>query len=70
MTKLHALRHTTGTWLIASGVDPRTAATLLGHSSPMITLSIYSHLVKGVQKAAVAHIDEPLNMAATEIATR
>jgi integrase len=69
-TKLHALRHTTGSWLIASGVDPRTAASVLGHSLPMITLSIYSHLVKGVQTAAVAHIDERLNMAATELATR
>jgi integrase len=59
-TRLHALRHTTGSWLIASGVDPRTAASVLGHSSPMVTLGIYSHLVVGMQKAAVAHIDDRL----------
>ncbi len=63
-TKLHALRHTTGSWLIASGVDPRTTASVLGHASPAITLSIYSHLVVGMQKAAVAHIDDRLNPAA------
>jgi integrase len=65
-TKLHALRHTTGSWLIASGVDPRTAASVLGHASPLITLSIYSHLVVGMQKAAVANIDDRLNAARTK----
>ena len=69
-TKLHAIRHTTGSWLIASGVDPRTAASILGQSSPMITLSVYSRLVKGAQKAAVAHIAERLNMLETELASR
>ncbi len=65
-TKLHALRHTTGSWLIASGVDPRTTASVLGHSSPTVTLAIYSHLVAGVQKAAVANIDDRLNPSAAK----
>jgi hypothetical protein len=47
--------------LIASGVDPRTAASVLGHSSPTVTPGKYSHLVAGMQKAAVAHINERLS---------
>jgi integrase len=40
---LHALRHTYGTRLVASGVDIKTAQMLMRHSSPILTLGIYVH---------------------------
>ena len=52
-TSLHATRHTAATNLIAGGVDVRTTANILGHATPSITLSLYSHVVEGAEKAAV-----------------
>lgn len=39
----HCMRHTFATQMLHSGVDPATTASILGHSSPAITLAIYSH---------------------------
>jgi len=39
----HQLRHTYATKLIASGVTPKEAQYLLGHSSPDVTMRIYAH---------------------------
>lgn len=55
--RLHALRQTAASWLIASGVDAQTTASVLGHASGNVTLGIYSHLVAGRQQIAVANID-------------
>lgn len=59
-TAFHALRHSASSLMIASGVDPVTAAAVLGHSSPVITLGTYAHVVAGAQAAAVAAIEERL----------
>jgi integrase len=40
---LHALRHTHASQLIASGLDVLTISRRLGHGSPTITLSVYTH---------------------------
>jgi integrase len=45
--KLHSLRHTHASMLIASGMDILTISRRLGHSSPMVTLSVYGHLIHG-----------------------
>lgn len=39
----HCMRHTFATQMLHNGVDPATTASILGHSSPAITLEIYSH---------------------------
>ena len=39
-TRLHDMRHTAATTMLSSGVDPTTAASILGHSSPTVTLQI------------------------------
>ena len=44
--KLHSLRHTHASMLIAGGVDVLTV-TRLGHASPTITLNVYGHLIHG-----------------------
>ncbi|WP_288433062.1 site-specific integrase [uncultured Deinococcus sp.] len=39
----HALRHSTGTYLISRGEDPVSVAALLGHAQVSTTLNIYAH---------------------------
>lgn len=41
---LHSLRHTFGTLLARSGVNPRTAMELMRHSDIRLTTNIYQHL--------------------------
>lgn len=50
--RLHDLRHYVATRLISKGVDPKTVANRLGHSSPATTLSIYSHFVPEADRHA------------------
>lgn len=44
-TRFHDLRHTFASLLIASGEDIVRVSRLLGHSSPAVTLAIYSHML-------------------------
>lgn len=58
MVTPHKLRHTYATLQIAYGTDIRTVAGVMGHSSPMTTLTIYAHQVKEAsEKAAKAMSD-------------
>ncbi len=50
--RLHDFRHTHGTQLIAAGVDARTLADRLGHSSPAFTMSVYVHGTNEAQRRA------------------
>ena len=43
--KLHELRHTQATLLLANGVDVKTVQTRLGHSSGSVTLDWYAHAI-------------------------
>src|SRR5262245_344314 len=45
--KLHSLRHTHASMLIAGGVDVLTVSRRLGHASPTVTLNVYGHLIHG-----------------------
>ena len=50
---LHGIRHTVVTLLIESGLDVAKVAKRVGHSSPAITLAIYTHATaKGDELAA------------------
>ncbi len=55
---IHAMRHSTGSWLIRAGVDVRTVAAILRHSSAATTLGVYSHEIEGAQAEAVQHLDK------------
>jgi integrase len=56
----HALRHSHASALIAAGVDPLSASRRLGHSSPSITLNVYSHVFNRSEDKAVAAITAAL----------
>lgn len=52
--RFHDLRHTHATLLLKAGVPVHVVAQRLGHSSPALTLSIYSHVLPRQQAAAAA----------------
>ena len=56
----HALRHSHASALIASGIDALTVSRRIGHASPVVTLSIYSHLFKETDKTAASAIEAAL----------
>ena len=55
--RLHDLRHSHATHLLASGVHPKVAQERLGHSSVAITLDLYSHVLPGMQAEAAGRVD-------------
>ncbi len=62
VSSLHSMRHSTGSFLIADGVDIRTVAAILRHSATSTTLNIYAHELTGAQAAAVAGLDRRLRV--------
>ena len=43
--------------MVQQGVNPKTVAERLGHSSVTITLDTYAHLLPGIQEAAAVGFD-------------
>jgi integrase len=50
--RLHDLRHTHATILLLVGVPVHVVSQRLGHASPMVTLSVYAHVMPGNQREA------------------
>ena len=47
--RLHDLRHTYGTLLIAAGVPVKVVSERLGHARPAFTIDTYQHVLPGMQ---------------------
>ena len=58
--RLHELRHTHASLLLQQGIHPKVVSERLGHANLQITLDTYSHLLPGIQEAAVASFDAAL----------
>ena len=54
----HSLRHTFGTMLAASGVHPKTAQDLMRHSDINLTMSRYTHTLRGQTARAVESLPD------------
>jgi hypothetical protein len=54
----HALRHTAGSLLAASGAHPKVAQSVMRHSSIELTMSRYSHVFAGQAADAVAALPD------------
>jgi integrase len=52
--RLHDLRHTHATILLQAGVPVKVVSERLGHSSPAFTMSVYQHVLPGMQADAAA----------------
>lgn len=56
--RLYDLRHTNATMLIASGVSAKVVAERLGHSSVVLTLDTYSHVLPSMQTDATNRLEK------------
>jgi len=55
--RLHDLRHTLATLLLAQGEHPRLVQELLGHSQVSMTLDVYSHVLPSLHGAAMERLE-------------
>jgi integrase len=55
---LHMLQHSHGSHLLAAGTELPAVSERLGHSSVMVTATVYSHRLTGRDKEAVARWEE------------
>jgi len=68
----HSLRHTFGTMLAASGVHPKTAQDLMRHSDINLTMSRYTHTLRGQTQKAIESLPDltlPSSQSQTQKAT-
>ena len=52
--RLHDVRHSYVTALLGEGVPLKVVSQRVGHSSPMVTMTIYQHVLPGDDRAAAA----------------
>jgi integrase len=55
--RFHDLRHTAATFLLKENVHPKIVQEMLGHSSIILTLDTYSHIIPDIQKEAANKMD-------------
>jgi len=58
--RFHDLRHTYASLMLAQGENVKYIQNQLGHSSPTVTLNVYSHLLKGTNQAAVCRLENTI----------
>lgn len=58
--RFHDLRHTYASLLLAQGENIKYIQTQLGHSSPIVTLNVYSHLMKKENQEAVCRLENAI----------
>ncbi len=56
--RLYDLRHTTATLLLLAGENPKVVSERLGHSSVMLTLDTYSHVLPSMQESATNKLEK------------
>jgi integrase len=56
--RLHDLRHTCATILLAQGVDTRTIMEILGHSTIVLTMNTYAHVLPEHQATALDKLEK------------
>ncbi len=57
----HGFRHTVATWSLAEGIHLKVVQELLGHSSIVTTLDIYSHVNPDLQHEATRQLSSLLD---------
>jgi integrase len=60
LVRMHDLRHSCATLLLAQGVNPRVVMETLGHSQISLTLDTYSHVLPALQADAADRMDAAL----------
>lgn len=55
--RIHDLRHSFISWLLAAGVPPKDVQEIAGHSQFAMTMDLYGHMMPGANKEAAKKID-------------
>ena len=50
--RLHDLRHTWASLALAAGIPPKVVSERLGHANVAFTMSVYQHVLPGMQREA------------------
>jgi integrase len=58
--RFHDLRHTCATLLLGAGTHPKIVSEMLGHSTIMLTLDSYSHVIPVMHSEAADTMDRIL----------
>jgi len=58
--RFHDLRHAFASITLADGVSIKEVQTLMGHSSPVVTLSVYARSIEGLGRQAVSDLARSL----------
>ena len=57
---IQILRHTYASLMIEQGENIKYIQNQLGHSSPMVTLNVYAHLMKETNQEAVLRLENTI----------
>jgi integrase len=61
--RLHDLRHSHATHLLAANVHPKIVQERLGHANIATTMDLYTHVMPGMQDEAASRVDAALRVA-------
>ncbi len=67
-TRLQDARHTHASLLLRAGVHPKVVSERLGHASVAFTLDVYSHVMPGIQEAAIEGLERVMASAEAAVA--
>ena len=56
--RIHDLRHTCAALLIAQGAGAKEIAERLGHSSPVVTMTVYAHVLPSHDERLTSGLEE------------
>jgi len=59
--RLYDLRHSCATLLLVADENPKVVSERLGHSTVVLTLDTYSHVIPTMQQAATARLEKLIN---------
>lgn len=68
--RFHDLRHTYASLMIEQGENIKYIQTQLGHSSPTVTLNVYTHLMKPTNQGAVLRLENTIFEDGDKMVTR
>ncbi|MFC1762937.1 tyrosine-type recombinase/integrase [Planctomycetota bacterium] len=54
----HSLRHTAGSLLAATGAHPKVAQSIMRHSDINLTMSLYTHTLRGQEAQAIENLPD------------
>jgi integrase len=58
--RFHDLRHTYASLLIEQGENIKYIQNQLGHASPVVTLTVYAHLMKSVNQESALKLEKAI----------